>query len=69
MGHVTLTIDEALRPTTMTCSNCGGQMTVYPCPIPEGMGYCPNCSPAWLKSFAIFMMNQERSKRGLKPLV
>ena len=26
----TMTLDEALRPTQMTCINCNGQMTVYP---------------------------------------
>lgn len=26
---------------------------------------CPNCSPSWLGSFATFLMNQERIKRGL----
>lgn len=63
----TYTLDQALRPMEMTCAKCGGRMKVYPCPIPEGTGYCPNCSPTWLESFAIFMMNSERSKRGLEP--
>jgi ribosomal protein L31 len=61
----TLTLDDALRPMTMTCGNCGKEMTVYPCPIPEGTGVCPKCSPMWLDNFAKFMMNQERVKRGL----
>lgn len=63
-----LTLDEALRPMTMTCVNCGAIMTVYPCPIPEGTGYCPNCSPSWLESFATFMMNSERQRRGLSEI-
>ena len=66
-----ITLDEALRPTEMTCVECGATMSVYPCPIPEGTGVCPNCSPNWLDSFAEFMMNQERTHRGLatyKPL-
>jgi len=65
---IRMTVDEALRPMTMACANCGGQMKVYPCPIPEGTGVCPNCSPNWLDSFATYMMNQEREKRGLAPL-
>ena len=60
-----MTLDEAIRPMKMTCATCGAEMTVYPCPIPEGTGYCPNCSPTWLESFAKFMMNQERTRRGL----
>ncbi len=64
----TMTIDEALRPTDMHCAWCGGMMKVYPCPIPEGTGVCPKCSPNWLGSFATFMMNQERTKRGLKSI-
>jgi formylmethanofuran dehydrogenase subunit E len=51
------TLDETLRPIKMTCSKCGGEMTVYPCPIPEGTGVCPNCSPKWLDSFAQYLMN------------
>ena len=59
------TIDDTLRPIEMTCAKCGGTMKVYPCPIPEGTGVCPTCSPIWLDSFATYMMNQERSRRGL----
>ena len=64
----TMTLDEALRPMKMTCGKCDGELIVYPCPIPEGTGYCPNCSPAWLKDFATYMMNEERTKRGLTKL-
>ena len=60
-----MTLDEALRPMKMTCVNCGGELTVYPAPIPEGTGFCPACSPAWLEDFARYMMNEERAKRGL----
>ena len=60
-----ITLDETLSPMKMTCGNCGGELIVYPAPIPEGTGWCPNCSPAWLKDFAIYLMNQERIKRGL----
>ena len=63
-----MTLDEALRPMKMTCGNCGKEMTAYPCPIPQGTGYCPCTSPAWLKSFAEHLMNQERIKRGLQPI-
>ncbi len=63
-----MTLDEALSPMKITCAKCGGEMTVYPCPIPEGTGVCPNCSPAWLNSFAQYLMNQERIKRGLSKL-
>ena len=59
------TLDEILRPHEMTCGHCRTTMQVYPCPLPEGTGYCPNCSPSWLKEFAQFMMNEERVKRGL----
>ncbi|KKN12470.1 hypothetical protein LCGC14_1015940 [marine sediment metagenome] len=58
------TLDDALRPMTMECLNCGGELTVYPCPIPTGTGFCPTCSPNWLESFAKFMMNEERVRRG-----
>ncbi len=61
----TMTLDEALRPMTMTRGVCGDDMRVYPCPIPEGTGVCPTCSPNWLESFATFMMNEERQRRGL----
>jgi len=60
-----ITLDEALRPMEITCGECRGKMEVYPCPMPEGIGFCPHCSPAWLKSFAIFLMNQERAKNNL----
>jgi len=65
---INMTIDEALTPTKMTCTKCGGQMKAYPCPIPEGIGFCPNCSPSWLESFAKYLMNQERIKHNLKEL-
>ena len=64
-----MTLDEILRPLKMTCANCGKEMTVYPCSnVPEGIKYCPCTSPAWLKSFAEHLMNQERIKRGLQPI-
>ena len=63
-----MTLDEALRPMEMTCMNCGSKMTAYPCPIPTGTGVCPNCSPNWLGSFAKFLMNSEREKRGLEKI-
>ncbi len=63
-----MTLDEALRPLEMTCIKCNGKMKVYPCPIPEGTGVCPNCSPNWLDSFAKFMMNEERKRRGLEEI-
>ena len=62
-----MALDETLRPIEMTCVNCDAKMTVYPDGT-KGKGYCPNCSPAWLKSFAVFTMNQERTKRGLEPI-
>jgi len=65
---VTLTLDEALRPMEMRCAVCGGTMVVYPCPLPEGTGFCPCSSPAWLRPFAEFMMNEERVKRGLSKI-
>ena len=61
------TLDEALRPLEMTCVTCEAKMTVYP-DEKTGKGYCPNCSPAWLKSFAIFSMNQMRARHGLETL-
>ncbi len=63
-----MTLDEALRPMTMTCGVCGDDMKAYPCPIPEGTGVCPTCSPNWLDSFAKFMMNEERQRRGLEAI-
>ena len=68
MAKLTMTLDEALRPTKMICGKCGGELRVYPCPLPEGTGFCANCSPNWLESFAIHLMNQERIKRGLKKI-
>ena len=68
MAMKMLTLDEALRPVGMGCAKCGGRMVVYPCPIPEGTGYCPTCSPPWVKPFAEWLMNQERTKRGLSLL-
>ena len=62
-----MTLDEALRPLEMTCVNCGDGMVVYP-DSNNGTGVCPNCSPSWLESFAQFLMNQERTKRGLEPI-
>jgi hypothetical protein len=59
-----MSLDEALRPMEMTCADCGGKMTAYP-DEGTGKGYCPNCSPAWLKPFAIFSMNQMRIKHEL----
>jgi len=64
MARMIRTLDEALRPMIMKCGDCGGELVVYPCPIPEGTGYCATCSPNWLKSFAQYMMNEERIKRG-----
>jgi len=63
-----MNLDDALRPTTMTCAKCGEEMKVYPCPMPEGTGVCPECSPLWLDSFAMFMMNEERMRRGLEKI-
>ena len=63
-----ITLDETLSPKKFTCGNCGGELIVYPAPIPEGTGYCSSCSPSWLKDFAIYLMNEERAKRGLAPL-
>ncbi len=63
-----ITLDEALRPMTMTCIKCGGQLTVYPYPMPKGTSVCPCSSPAWLESFVKFSMNQERVKRGLEEI-
>jgi len=63
----TLTLNEALRPIEMTCGKCGGRMVVYP-DSNNGKGFCPNCSQAWLESFARFVMNEERTKRGLQPI-
>ena len=63
-----MTLDEALRPMTIICGKCNGELIVYPCPIPEGIGYCAKCSPAWLKDFAEYMMNEERKRRGLKSI-
>ena len=60
-----MNLDDALRPMTMTCAMCGKEMIVYPCPLPEGTGVCPECSPSWLESFAKFMMNEERTRRRL----
>ena len=65
---INMTLDEALTPIKMTCGKCSGELTVYPCPIPEGIGYCPNCSPAWLESFAKHLMNQERVKHNFATL-
>ncbi len=62
-----ITLDESFRPITMVCGNCGGTLTVYP-DSGNGKGYCPTCSPAWLKSFATFCMNQERVKHGFIPI-
>lgn len=63
------TLDEVLRPMKMTCANCGGEMTAYPCPTSEGgIGYCSCTSPAWLESFAQYLMNEERKKHGLEPI-
>mgnify|MGYP001585157819 CR=1 FL=1 len=63
---ISMTVDEALRPGKMTCIKCGGELKVFPCPIPQGIGFCHTCSPAWLESFATYLMNQERKGRGLK---
>lgn len=61
-----VTLEETLRPMTMTCAKCNSEMTVYP--VGQGIGYCPKCSPTWLKSFALFQTNQERVKHGLKAI-
>ncbi len=66
---ISLTLDQTLRPMEMDCGKCGGRMKVYPCPTPEGIGYCPACSPPWIESFAQYLMNQERGKRGLAPVI
>jgi len=63
-----ITLNEALSPMKMICGECGGELIVYPAPIPEGTGYCSKCSPAWLKDYATYLMNEERTKRGLAPL-
>ena len=66
------TLDEALRPMTMTCGTCGGNLVCYPKKWSgqeeQSVNYCANCSPAWLESFAKFMMNEERTRRGLAKL-
>ena len=64
MAKNRMTLDEALRPLEMHCVKCQGKMVVYPDGL-AGIGYCPACSPSWLESFAIFSMNEERTKRGL----
>ena len=58
-------IAEVLKPLDMTCADCGSKMLVYPNES-TGNGYCPKCSPTWLKSFAIFQMNEMRKRFGLE---
>ena len=62
-----MTLDGALRPLEITCGGCRGKMVVYP-DAHTGIGYCPTCSPSWLKDFAIYCMNGERTKRELMPI-
>ncbi len=68
MKRNTMTLDEALRPMNMICGECDGQMVVYP-DSNTGNGFCPNCSPTWSESFFKFLMNQERTKRGLASIL
>ena len=67
MKGLGLTLGEVLSPMTMTCGKCGGQMVAYP-DANNGNGFCPNCSPAWAESFFKFLMNEERTKKGLPPI-
>ena len=60
--------DEIMRPLEMKCVRCNGTLTVYPSQNPQGVGYCENCSPKWLKSFAIFGMNEQRKRMHLQPI-
>lgn len=60
-----MTLDEMLKPMDMTCGKCNRTGTAYPTPFPEGIFFCPNCSPLWLDSFAKFALKSERERRGL----
>lgn len=60
-----LTLDEVIRPIVdCTCLKCGGASTIYPYPE-QGTAFCPNCSPAWLKSFLEFSTATRRVSLGL----
>lgn len=50
--------EEVLKPMPMTCAICGTEGTAYPAPGPTGVFWCPQCSPAWLKSWAEFATKQ-----------
>ena len=54
-----ITLEEYLKPFSLTCGCCGGEAIAYPCPTPKGAIFCPKCSPAWLKSFLDFLTNKE----------
>ena len=72
MTKMTGTLDEALRPMTMTCGTCGGDLVCYPKEWSgqeeQSVNYCDNCSPAWLKSFGEYLMDTYRQEHGLEPI-
>lgn len=46
------TRQEAFAPIGATCMKCGGRMTIYSYPPPNGTAFCHDgCSPAWLGPF------------------
>lgn len=55
-----LAADELLRPLAVRCSKCGGPATTYP----KGTA-CLACSPAWVESFMLYCLNQDRLALGL----
>lgn len=51
------------RVENVTCGKCGcTDCTIYSYPPPQGTMFCPNCDPAWLKSFLAWGSGDERKR-------
>jgi hypothetical protein len=61
--------NELLRPHLMECGYCYGEMLSYVVPFPLGFGFCSNCHPEWVKKHLDILLDIEREKYGLPPLI
>lgn len=43
-----ITLAQVFEPVCARCAKCGGEMTIYPVPMPKGTAVCAVCSPPWL---------------------
>jgi hypothetical protein len=71
MKTIDLTLDDFLRPASMTCLECMADSVVYPSMVDQprrGRLVCPKCSPAGLGDLLSRRLRAERAEAGLAPL-